>query len=189
MTTIQAPIALAVVRRSDGLLLTLQGLQKLDLPSAKHSQGTQLEVSMAQRLAELGVFTPRLVFRWGAFSAWANSVKPVHVFEAPNWSGTPSEEAGWSTEEEIARGQRTELYARLFAKLRSGGASRFESASPVILEAGQAKKPVSSCPKCRATLKLRNRKPGEAARWDCRSCSSSWELGRGELRRCPPVGA
>jgi hypothetical protein len=188
-TRVQAPIALALIQRSDDRYLTLAGLGKVDLPAAKPPPGIRLESELAKKLALLGVNGARLVFRWGAIAAWSGNIRPVHVFEAQGWSGTPSEECLWSTPAEICRGQRTELYKRLFAKLGAGGEARFESASPLIVEAGTERKPPESkCPKCGSSLRLRNRKPGEEPRWDCRGCSSSWGLSGSELQRVPPLG-
>jgi hypothetical protein len=188
-TNVQPPIALALVPRADGHFLTLAGLQKVDLPSAKPPPGIRLESELAKKLATLGVHGARLVFRWGAYSVWSGNIRPVHVFEAQGWSGTPTEECLWSTPAEICRGPRTELYKRLFAKLGVGGEARFENASPLIVEAGTERKPPEAkCPKCKSGLRLRNRRPGEEARWDCRSCSSSWGLSGTELQRVPPVG-
>ena len=184
---IQAPIALALVRRADGLLLTLQGLMKVDLPGTHARPGARLEHELARRLEELGILAPRLVLRWGAVAVWGGNQRPISVFDARGWAGTPSEVASWSTEAEIARGARQEVYRRLFAKLREGGDRPAEDASGLILEA-PTRKPSTCCPKCGVSMRLRNRLVGNPPRWDCAACSSSFELRGGVFERTSPPG-
>jgi ribosomal protein L37AE/L43A len=179
---IKEPIALALVRCPDGLLLALQGLQKLDLPGSHAPPGVRLEVALERRLAVLGIAVSRFIFRWGAVAYWGGDQRPVSVFDARGWTGTPSEDCSWASEEEIACGARALLYRRLFEKLRSGGAPRVEDASSVILEATTTK-PQTFCPRCGATMRLRNGRMCDPLRWDCRACACAWTLAGGAFAR------
>ena len=188
MTVFHPPIALAIVRRSDGQLLTLQGLLKRDLPGSHLKVGQIAAPTLTSRLLALGVSAPRLVFRWQALAGWGGNPRPVSVYEAAGWSGTPTEECSWSTQEEITAGARAALYRRLFEKLASGGPPRTEDASQVIVEAPFAKPGATSCPRCGSAMRLRNRKPREEVSFDCSACASSYRLRRGGLERIPSLG-
>lgn len=184
------PIALALVRRSDGQLLTLQGFLKVDLPATAVLPAASATHLLAKKLASLGVFIhpELLVFRWQAVVGWGgDNPRPIYVYDARSlWSGTPIEMCGWSTEEEISRGQRTEVYKRLFAKLREGGAPSKDT-NGVIRELPVQKPSKHPCPKCNAGLNLRNRRPGEEVRYDCFACASSFGLLNGALERIAPI--
>lgn len=188
---LENPIALALVRRADARVLTLPGLQKLDLLGAHVPIGVRAEASLAKKLLNHGVSARSLVLRWQAVAGWAQGkARPVMVYEATAWTGEPTVECVWSTEEEVCRGARSELYRRFFAKLKDLGGDRgSEDASGVILEAPFAKPAPTRCPKCGDTMRLRNRKPGQAAVWDCSGCESSWGLAGASLARVPAIGA
>lgn len=182
------PIALALVRRSDGKLLSLQGLLKVDLPGTYVIPGARLEHVLSRKLEDLGVHGARLIFRWGAVAGWGtDNPRPVSVYDALKWSGTPSQECMWSTEQELQRGPRADLYRRLFAKLREGGEASVDK-SGLILDAPLTKPRPYPCPKCSSGLALRNRKPGEPISYDCPACMSSFGIDCGELQRIPPIG-
>jgi len=185
---IKEPIALALVRKPDGTLLALQGLGKLDLPGVHVPPGARLEVILEKKLLALGVSAPRLFFRWGAIAYWGGVQTPVSVFEAARWTGTPTEDCSWATEVEIAKGPRSALYRRLFEKLRLGVQGRTEDAATVILEGASGKPRPTPCPKCGAGMRLRNRRVGAPALWDCGVCASSWSLAHGAFARESPVG-
>lgn len=185
--TVKEPIALALVRRQDGLLLTLQGLMKLDLPGTHVEPGARLESALAKRLTQLGVFAPRLHFRWSAVASWGGNMRPISVYEAANWSGTPSEECTWSKEEEISRGQRAEVYRRCFAKLKMTEQTRGDQGAAGTLEAALEKPRPYPCPRCASGLILRRRRPGEEAKFDCIACASSYALRGGALQRSPSL--
>lgn len=177
------PIALALVRRSDGHLLTLQGLMKVDLPGTHVAPGQGQESSLTRRLELLGVFAPRLRFRWSAVVAWRGSMRPVSVFEADGWSGTPTEECSWSTEEELSRGQRAEVYRRCFAKIRWSASTRSDEGAAGTSEAPIEKPRPHPCPRCGAGLVLRKRRIGEEASFACITCASSYVIRSGVLQR------
>jgi len=184
---IKAPIALALVRKPEGELLCLQGLGKVDLPGDHVTPGVRLEVVLERKLASLGIHAPRLFFRWGAVCVWRGDQRPVQVFEARGWTGTPSDVCSWATEEEIAKGPRQLLYRHLFEKLSEGGASA--EAGTLIAEGALFTKPQTFCPRCGSAMKLRRRRPTDPAAWDCRSCASGWQLAAGSLMQIPAIGA
>ena len=180
---LKEPIALALVRRPDGLLLTLPGLAKVDLPGTHVKAGASLEGALRGKLLDLGVHAPRLVYRWGALAGYMGNPRPVSVFEAVGWTGTPTEVCDWSAETEITRSVRAELYRRLFAKLREGGRTVAEKGL-VVAEDKQEKPRPYPCPKCRSGLIVRPRLKAET-RYECRTCSSFWMVVDGAMQQVP----
>jgi ribosomal protein S27AE len=184
--TSQPPIALALVRRSDGQILTLPGLLKVDLP-ASYVQITDNPVrAITSRLQQLGVYAPRLRVLWQCMAGWGGAkARPVTIYDAAGWSGTPTEQCGWSTEEEICRGQRADLYRRFFGRVRERGEAR--DSGVLLIERPLEKPKAPACPRCGAGLRLRNRKPGEATRFDCGACRSAYEFRYNALERIPSL--
>jgi hypothetical protein len=184
--TIQAPIALALVRRADGLILTLQGMLKVDLPGIHVRPSEDQVQALRARLQQFGVYAPRLTLLWQLVAQWAGNQRPVSFYDASGWSGTPTEMTSWSPEEDITKGQRAEVYRVFFTRMR-------ERARPVDVqtvmpkEAPLAKPAPARCPRCGCSLKLRNRKPGSEPRFDCGGCRSAYELRSGSLERIPSL--
>lgn len=184
LAMLQEPITLALVRRTDHRLLTLQGIQKVDLPAARPLFGDDPRVSLSAKLATLNVHAhaARLQLRWQGATQWLGAIRPITAYEAVVWSGTPTDECSWSTEEEIGRGQRAEVYRRIFQRIRERAAVVDEGAGDAR-ELALVKPAAAQCPRCKGTLKLRVRKPGQEPRFDCRLCVTSWALRQGTLQR------
>jgi hypothetical protein len=181
---LETPIALALVRDAQQNILTLQGLLKVDFPGIHVRPGENDVAALRARLAFLGVYAPRLSLLWQAVALWAGKQRPVTVYDAPGWSGTPTEVCLWSTEEEVTRGQRAELYRRFFGRMRE----RAEARDHATLAELPLEKPRSApCPRCGSSLRLRNRRPGQEVRFDCRACMSAFALRAGAFCRIPSL--
>ncbi len=182
-----APVALAIVRRpSDRAILTLTGFEKVDLPAAFVKPGDLLEPILRSRLLELRVSAPKLVLVWQASAQWAGRERLVTAYSAHGWTGEPKPDAvNWSTEDDLCRGQRANLYRRLFSRIMSTSVPK--DAGVRTIEDPFRKPAPATCPKCHATTKIRNRKPGGAVRYDCVACHSAWEIQRGRLERIPSL--
>jgi hypothetical protein len=181
---LQDPIALALVRRSDQKILTLQGPGKVDLPANRPIPGDDPRVSLTQKLATLGVITQpqKLQLRWQGATQWLGHIRPITCYEARSWGGTPTDDCGWSDEEEITRGQRAEVYRRIFQRIRERAAVVDEGAG-AARETALMKPAAARCPRCGASLRLRVSRPGVEARFDCGVCRCSWALRSGSLER------
>jgi hypothetical protein len=177
-------LALAVVRNPSGKLLALMGLmQRYDLPAVQLLVNDGPKNAVTRKLLELGVHVHNvpgaLAECWKAALTWGGTLRLVFGFEVLHWSGTPVQCCSWVEEEDLEKGPRGPVYARLLGRLHSRGATD-DPGAPDAEEGLLGASPTPLCSSCRGKTILRAKLRQDPV-WVCLRCAKVWVLQKGAL--------